>query len=302
MAAWPCSRSIPSTTSTSTRGSAAPARSSSSRTAARTRSGASTAAEVRGTIRTLRMHFDGAALRGGEHEDVVAPPVDAGQSEKRTTTRIRPCGDHDRIGELVPDQRLHAAEEAREQHLRPGHARRDKTPSGVDHFDDYRLLPHVHPDTLRRSARDSRSFGRCIDVERLTSPGSLDAPRGLVCQHLRRRDRQPWLDREPSLELLVREGAEDARIPDHRVGPIPVQRSNGLAERRRHAQPRHAVVAGLKGGEELSRDVDVAGRTDRDQTRVGPDADSRETCQARSDPFCELGAGVHRQPGTPGRA
>src|SRR4029453_4339609 len=64
-----------------------------------------------------RVHRPLSSSRGAEAEDVARAPVDTRDPDKRAAARVRTLGEHDRIRELVADERLSAVRQAREQHL-----------------------------------------------------------------------------------------------------------------------------------------------------------------------------------------
>ena len=281
--------------------------------ASRTRSGRSAGAESLGTIRhpqtvrladdliladvehgrerraqPVRMDCDLPAVHRRKPEDVAAAAVDAGDPQVRPPARVWSLREHDRVGQLVPDQGLRAVHEAREQHLRARHTGCDGVSRLVDDLDHDRALEDVHPDVVERADCDPGRLGRRVRVDRGRTPRLFDPLLDLVGQHLRRRRDQVRLDVQATLELLVGERADDAGVGDERLGLIGIQRFDHLRDRCGHAQTGHSLASRLESGEELTGDVHVTRSTDRDQPGLRGHARPRERRQADGDPVGEL--------------
>jgi hypothetical protein len=108
--------------------------------------------------------------------------------------------------------------------------------------------------------------------------------RRVVGEHLRGADRDPRPDREPSVELLLREHRDHARVPEQRLRPVGVQRLDHLGDGRDHGQARHVGPSGLHGREHLPGDVERARRPDGDEARLAGHTNAGERCERYADP------------------
>ncbi len=110
------------------------------------------------------------------------------------------------------------------------------------------------------------------------------------------------MDREPSLQLLVREQGGDARVRDDRFRLVRLERGHELGQGRGDRQQRSAGAPLLQAREDLSREVEGARRSDRRDAGAGSGADTDEHAQCGADPDVELPARVRDESVLPGRA
>ncbi len=247
----------------------------------------------------VRMDGDGPAALCRQSEHVVATTVDPDDPVERSAARVRAGRDFDSVGQLVSDQRLRVVHEVRQQDLAPERPGRNGPVVVVDDLDD-RLFADVHADVVERAGGDDSHFGREVALDRL-HPGGLD-PRGRVLgQHLGAREDDPRGDGEATLELLLRQQRDDARVAADHLGLVVVERGDHLVERGRHGDPRRARASGQHRRDHLSREVERSGSADARDPRLGGHAESRERADEDGDPMGELGLRVGKQARHSGR-
>jgi hypothetical protein len=226
------------------------------------------------------------AAAGGKAERVVAAAVHPADAVVRPAAGVRPVVQDHCVRQLVTDQGLRAVHEVREQHLAAGRSRGDRPVVLVHDLDD-RLLADVQADVIERPRCHHSHFGPEVPLDR-RRPRRFDPRRGVLGQDLRRRQDDARRDRETSLELLLSEDGDDARIPADHLRLVRLQSRDHLVERRGDRDPRRPAPTRLHRRDHLLREMERAWRAETDDARLRRHPQSGERADEHGDPVREL--------------
>ena len=149
---------------------------------------------------------------------------------------------------------------------------------------------------VERARCDHPHLGREVALDR-RRPCGFDPRCRILREHLGGRQHDPRRDLEPSLELLLGEEGDHARIAREHLRPVLVENGDHLLDRSDHREPRRSAATDLHRGNHLLGEVQRTRRTDTHDACLRRHPEPCERPDEDRDPVRELGLRVEEEPG-----